>query len=292
MPIAPSSGRRRWADTSPRIDDTAATALVGGDHARAAYDTLAPHYDAFTANHDYERWTTALENLALRFGLAGRRLLDIACGTGKSFLPFLERGYEVTACDVSASMVRQAIDKAQGRARVEVCDMRSLPALGTFDLVCLLDDAVNYLLSGAELRAALTGIARNLAPGGVAVFDVNSLRAYRTSFASMSVVAEPDRVLVWEGHADRTFPAGGHATATLEVITRSPNGRWCRQRSVHHQRHHPRAVVHAAIAASGLRCAGLVGMHLDGSVTDEFHETRNTKAVYIARRRAPGSEGR
>ena len=62
-----------------------------------AYDALAPFYDRFTAHHDYELWTSGLLRLARTHGFAGTRVLDAACGTGKSFLPLLERGFEVTA---------------------------------------------------------------------------------------------------------------------------------------------------------------------------------------------------
>jgi ubiquinone/menaquinone biosynthesis C-methylase UbiE len=77
----------------------------------------------FTAHHDYEGWTATLECLARAHGLRGRRLLDVVCGTGKSLLPFLARGYEVVACDVSQEMVRIAAQKAGDGARVEVHDM-------------------------------------------------------------------------------------------------------------------------------------------------------------------------
>src|ERR1700760_4480240 len=120
-------------------------------HARSAYDALAPYYDEFTAHHDYEGWTATLESLARAAGLSGRRLLDVACGTGKSFLPFLARGYTVTACDISPAMVERAAAKAGGRVELHVADMRELPRLGAFDLVTVLDDALNYLLDAAEL---------------------------------------------------------------------------------------------------------------------------------------------
>src|SRR5689334_1013287 len=210
-------------------DHSAATTpaeAVADQHARAAYDAFAPHYDAFTADHDYESWTTTLERMARTHGLSGTRLLDVACGTGKSFLPFLDRGYEVTACDISPAMVERAAAKAGDRVRVEVHDMRALPRLGAFDLVCGLDDAVNYALSAQELEATFTGMARNLAPGGVIVFDANSLVAYRTFFATMTVVADEGRVLVWDGHAPADFAPGALAQATLEALCRGDDGTW------------------------------------------------------------------
>src|ERR1700754_1364649 len=171
--------------------------MAEADHARRTYEAFAPYYDLFTSHHRYDEWTATLEQCARAAGLRGNRLLDVACGTGKSFLPFLPRGYEVTACDLSPAMLALAAEKAGGRARVLEADMRALPVLGSFDLVCCLDDAVNYLLTEEELRSALAGLRSNLAPGGVIVFDVNTLHAFRTFFARTTVVCEHDRVLVW-----------------------------------------------------------------------------------------------
>ena len=111
------------------------TAPCEHDHARRSYDAFAPHYDAFTAHHDYPAWTATLERLARAAGLNGRRLLDVACGTGKSFLPFLQRGFDVVACDVSPRMLAIAAAKAGERVRLERHDMRRLPVLGSFDPV-------------------------------------------------------------------------------------------------------------------------------------------------------------
>lgn len=260
------------------------TSLPTRDHARVAYDAFAAHYDAFCAHHDYEGWTRTVERLAKSHGLNGDRLLDVACGTGKSFLPFLERGYRVTACDISPSMIECAARKAGDGARLFVHDMRALPRLGQFDLVCCLDDAVNYLVCADELEAALRGMACNLAPDGVLVFDVNTVRSYRGFFASLTVVPCPDRVVVWQGHADGEFASGGLARATAEMLERTSGGEWRRRRAIHHQRHHPREVIEAALQAAGLARPGVYGMQFDGSVEEGFDERHNSKAVYVARR--------
>src|SRR5215207_9538088 len=104
-------------------------------HSQHTYDVLAPAYDVLTAGHAHGAWLREIEHLALDHGLRGRRLLDVACGTGKSFEPLLQEGYSVTACDVSPGMVAHARRRAGGHARVLVADMRRLPVLGAFDLV-------------------------------------------------------------------------------------------------------------------------------------------------------------
>src|SRR3954467_8513306 len=120
--------------------------------AEIAYEAIAPVYDEFTAHHDYGLWLGALLPEAERHGLRTGRLLDVACGTGKSFIPMLERGWQVTACDISAAMVELARAKVGDAVDLSVADMRELPELGRFDLVWCLDDAINYLLSGEELE--------------------------------------------------------------------------------------------------------------------------------------------
>jgi ubiquinone/menaquinone biosynthesis C-methylase UbiE len=128
---------------------------------RIAYDELAHVYDGLTAHHDHERWLALLLELAQAHGLAGRRLLDVGCGTGKSFMPLVRRGFDVTACDISPRMAARARRRARGRGVVvHVADMRRLPQLCEgADLVTCLDDAVNYLLDGEELRGATSGPA-------------------------------------------------------------------------------------------------------------------------------------
>jgi SAM-dependent methyltransferase len=253
------------------------------DHALLAYDAMAPSYDAFTAHHRYDEWTATLEQLAREAGLEGHRLLDVACGTGKSFLPFLERGYDVTACDLSPRMAAIAAGKAAGRARVSVHDVRTLPRLGEFDLVCFLDDALNYLHERDEVRAALAAIAANLAPGGVLVFDTNTLLTYRTFFATMTVVQGVGEVLVWDGQTPAGLPAGGLARATLEMLRAHDDGTWTRTRSHHLQRHHEASDVHAALTAAGLEPVTPRGMNLDGSLSDGLDDLGNTKAIHVAR---------
>src|SRR4051794_30073993 len=139
---------------------------------RACYDAFAGDYDAFTAGHDYEAWTATLVAAARQQGLRGDTLLDVACGTGKSFLPLLDRGWHVTACDLSAGMLAVAAGKAAGRARLLRADMRRLPRLGAFALVTCLDDALNYLAGPRDVRAAFASVAPCLTGDGRYVFDV------------------------------------------------------------------------------------------------------------------------
>jgi SAM-dependent methyltransferase len=263
----------------------------GPQWAEIAYEAIAPVYDDFTSQNDYELWLGRLLPHLERHGLSGRRLLDVGCGTGKSFLPMLERDWEVTACDISASMVELAREKAGEAVLLSVADMRELPAFGEFDLVWSLDDAVNYLLSIEELERALIGMRRNLAPGGLLMFDVNTLQSYRSFFAESEVrEGAGGRQLLWQGRASANTQPGAISEASFEVI--GPDGEPEIEPELHRQRHFPEEDVRAALEGVGLECLDVFGHGFDVALEQPVEELRHSKAVYIARLPANAEHGR
>jgi SAM-dependent methyltransferase len=256
------------------------------DHARRAYDALAPGYDDLTRGHDHARWTALLEARARDAGLRGSRLLDVACGTGNTLLPMLDRGYEATGVDISEAMLVEARRKTAGRARLVPGDMRDLPAIGEFDLVWCLGDALNYLDTQDELAAALAGFRLNLAPGGVVVFDVNTLGTFRTLYSSLLAVPGADRIVLLEGHGSRSLDPGGSAEVWIDRLEPQDTGWWERTRSKHHHRHHSDRAIRAALARAGLECRGTFGTQVTGVIEAPLDELRHAKAVYIARHEA------
>jgi ubiquinone/menaquinone biosynthesis C-methylase UbiE len=262
-------------------------AKTGGEWAERTYEAMAPVYDDFTAHHDYEGWLTDLLVALERRGLRGQRLLDVACGTGKSFMPMLARGWQVTACDISPAMLELAREKAGDAATLAVADMLELPTFGEFDLVWALDDAVNYLLGLEELERALAGMRRNMAPTGLLLFDLNELLAYRTFFAETSVVERGGRRLVWRGLAEADVAPGSICESRLEVMAEDGGGEGGDEAPVltHRQRHFAEAEVLAALEGAGLECLDVYGHGLDGVPKQPLDVESHTKAIYIARPR-------
>jgi SAM-dependent methyltransferase len=251
--------------------------------AEIAYESIAPFYDDFTSHHDYELWLGNLLPELRRHGLEGNRLLDVACGTGKSFIPMLERGWEVTGCDISTAMVELAAAKVGDAAKLSVADMRDLPRFGEFDLVWCLDDAINYLLSGEELEQALTGLARNLGPKGLLMFDVNALTSYRTFFAEEVEMEKRGRRLVWKGRSNPDAEPGSISEASFEVLPLEGEDGPRIAPEMHRQRHFPEAEVLAKLEAAGLECLEVFGHGHDAVLKQPFEDDFHAKAVYIAR---------
>src|ERR687887_1272572 len=115
-----------------------------GVSALATYEAFAPFYDRYTSDHGHDEWMADLDRILRAHGLRGDRLLDVACGTGRSLVPMLRRGYRVTGCDRSPPMVERARAKLGPRGDAVVADMRALPWCGRFDAATCGDDSINY----------------------------------------------------------------------------------------------------------------------------------------------------
>ena len=234
------------------------------------YDAIADAYDVLTAGHAHDAWLARIEALALAHGLAGRRVLDVACGTGKSFAPLLQRGYVVVA---------RARARADGRAEVLVADMRELPVLGGFDLVTCLDDALCHLLTAQDVLATLRAIRRNLAPSGLLIFDVALPAAY--AGATDAIAGDDRHVVLWRAPST----SGVEVEVVVEVFTECPDGRYERARMVQRHRRHTVAEVRALAARAGLAVRAVVGQEAGGVLCAGLDEARHRKAMFVLSRR-------
>jgi SAM-dependent methyltransferase len=246
------------------------------------YERLACVYDAFTAASDYETWTTHVLALAASYGWRGTDVLDVACGTGKSFMPLVERGFRVTGCDVSPAMLAEATRKAPEVPLIEA-DMRALPQLGAFELIVCFDDALNHLLDEEQLASAFASVARNLRPAGLFLFDLNSLLAYRTTFAQHSVAEHEELIFALRGDSTSDAEPGCLATAHVDAFRPCEDGRYERTTAQLVQRHFPPHRVTAVLSETELECLGVHGVMADGSHVPEPDESRQLKLMYVAR---------
>ena len=115
----------------------------------------------------------ALEELVLEPLLgevAGLRVLDVGCGTGRHALRLAARGADVTGLDPSPEMLAVAREQARLAGltlTLEPGGFGALPTGGDFDLV-----VCNLVLCHVpDLDAAIAGIAACLRPGGRVVIS-------------------------------------------------------------------------------------------------------------------------
>lgn len=127
-----------------------------------AYDRWAPSYPPQPHNPLMQAEQQAV--LELWPDVAGRRALDLACGTGRYAHQLQQRGAAcVVGVDASAGMLQRAAIERPVRA-----DMMRLPfAAGAFDFV-VAGLAVGH---APDLQGWMNEVARVLSPGGCLVFS-------------------------------------------------------------------------------------------------------------------------
>jgi SAM-dependent methyltransferase len=149
------AANRRWWDTD-------------------AEDYLAEHGD-FLGAADFVWCPEGLrESEAGLLGeVAGRRVLEVGCGSAPCARWLAGQGAQVVGLDLSAGMLRQAVDAAR---ETGICvplvqaDATRLPfADRSFDLACSAFGAVPFV---ADSAAVMREVARVLRPGGRWVFAV------------------------------------------------------------------------------------------------------------------------
>jgi SAM-dependent methyltransferase len=107
-------------------------------------------------------------------GVRPRVLVDLACGTGNSTVPWAgRRGLRVVGVDRSEAMLRVARRKSSG-VRWYRQDLRRLRLPERADVVTCHFDALNHVLRETGLQRVFENVARILAPGGLFQFDLNT----------------------------------------------------------------------------------------------------------------------
>jgi SAM-dependent methyltransferase len=113
--------------------------------------------------------------------LAPRRMLELACGTGRLTLPLARLGAaeELVALDSSAPFVDRLRDRLAGEpeavrntVRVVEGDMRTPAVDGPFDLIAVPFNSLAYLIAREDRIACLQSARALLAPGGRLAFDI------------------------------------------------------------------------------------------------------------------------
>lgn len=138
------------------------------------YSELAGWFHLLTAPEDYEEEAAEIVRLAEAAGDGElRTLLELGCGGGNN-ASHLKRRFDCTLTDLSPEMLELSRGLNPECEHVPA-DMRTLRLGRTFDVV-LAHDAVVYMTSEEDLRAALQTAFVHTRPGGVGIFLPDATR--------------------------------------------------------------------------------------------------------------------
>jgi len=147
------------------------------------YQDLAAVYDRWAVDPGiatmYVTWREHLLDAARERGLRLRVLVDLACGTGNSTVPWTaRRGLTVIGIDRSAAMLDVARRKSKA-VRWLRQDIRRFRVEEQADAVTCHFDALNHLLALDDLGRVFHRVAATLRPGGLFQFDLNTVHWLR-----------------------------------------------------------------------------------------------------------------
>jgi SAM-dependent methyltransferase len=203
------------------------------------YDELAPYYKYLYPDWEASlvRQSTALDAVIREyFDHQIHSILDAACGIGTQSLGLAQRGYQVTATDISAGEIEKARSEATRRGleiNFSVADMRQLSGMYPvkFDLVIACDNAIPHLLSEADILQAFEQFYACTTEGGgciISVRDYENMERGGRKFYPRLVQEVPGSKLlifdVWEFDGDYYdislyfLEDRGEATAQAKII--------------------------------------------------------------------------
>lgn len=202
-----------------------------------AYGALAAVYDRLTEDVCYERRADYIEKLFAKSRIPVHTVLDLACGTGTMTKLLAERGYEMIAVDASADMLMEAQDKSMELSgEPPVFLNQSMPGLdlyGTVDAAICCLDSINYLTDPRDVKKTLQRLHLFIAPGGLLVFDINSVDKLRSLDGQVFLDETEDIYCVWRTEFEKRSKI---CTYWMDIFTRGEDSLWVREEEEHRQR--------------------------------------------------------
>jgi len=237
------------------------------------------------------RWSLQLVPWVARVleqhGAHSASLVDVACGPGEFALAMAQRGLRVTGVDQSPEMLAMARRSAEGKG-VPVTfleqDMRRLELPAPVDTATCLYDSLNYLITDADFRQTLAAVAAALRPGGLFLFDMNTIQGLATRWGNRVWLIQDNEDALEVDQSEFDYDTG-IATLKVNAFLRRERDLYERVREIHRERGYPVPTIDRELEAAGFE---ILGRWSDA----EFAEiTAQTGRVFYAARLASTRAG-
>jgi ubiquinone/menaquinone biosynthesis C-methylase UbiE len=162
----------------------------------------AAFYDVLYSFLDYGAAVRKIQATLDAHAPHARRLLDVACGTGRH-LELLRTRYEVEGVDINPTMLKAARERCPGVSFHEA-DMADFSLESRFDVIMCLFSSIGYVRTEARLRSAVLCMRRHLIPGGLIVVEPwFTPERYWTGTITANHVDQPDLKITWMYTSER-----------------------------------------------------------------------------------------
>ena len=169
-----------------------------------AYTSFAAVYDPFMDNIPYEEWEKYLKSLLYEYGVREGLVLELGCGTGNMTEILAQSGYDMIGVDNAEEMLEIAIEKRM-KSGLDILylqqDMREFELYGTVKAIVSVCDSVNYILEEEELEEVFRLVNNYLDPGGVFIFDFNTVYKYREILGDQTIAENREECsFIWDNY--------------------------------------------------------------------------------------------
>lgn len=226
-----------------------------------SYESLAEWFEYLNDDCGYENWSQYFIHGLAALG-AGKRGLELGCGSGAFSRALTKNGYTMSGADISDAMLSKAARLA-GEAGLSIeyihADARKFKTPNKYDFILAPNDCYNYL-APKEFPSAFRCAAQALHRGGIFWFDISSPCKLREKVAD-NMFAD-DREDVTYLSFNRLYDDRVEMDVTLFV--KGADGRFTRFDELHTQYIHEEAPVTEA-----LRFAGFDVLAVEGHLGEE-----------------------
>lgn len=232
-----------------------------------SYTDFALVYDTFMDETPYSDWADYISELIQQYGVTRPQrqdkvlqdskgttgeakgdetellsqerdlVVELGCGTGSFAQEMAKRGYDIMGIDNSEQMLQIAIDK-RDKSGYDIMyleqDMREFElysTAGTFLSVC---DSVNYLTEPEDVVKMLSLVNNYLYPGGIIIFDFNTVYKYRDVIGNTTIAEDRDDcAFIWDNWYDSDTCINEY---DLTIFVHEEDDRYRRFSETHFQR--------------------------------------------------------
>lgn len=160
------------------------------------YRQLSAVYDELMSNVPYDKWVNYVQACCRRFQVAGKKMLDLGCGTG-TLTTLLDKHFEMTGVDLSANMLTIARDKLPHVPFFQQ-NMIELDLNDQFDIIVTFCDSLNYVTDESDVMTTFERVSDHLVNGGLFLFDVHSLYTIQSVYKDATFAYDSEQVAyIW-----------------------------------------------------------------------------------------------
>ena len=199
-----------------------------------AYTGFAGVYDEFMEDIPYDAWLDFISGTLRREGIADGLVCELGCGTGKMTRLLAGCGYDMIGIDRSAEMLSIAKNESRGDILYLAQDMCEFELYGTVRAVVSVCDSINYITEEADLLQVFRLVNNYLDPGGIFLFDMNTIYKYETLLAENTIAENREEgSFIWENYYD---PGAKLNEYDLTLFIRQEDGLYRKYEETHFQR--------------------------------------------------------